>query len=149
MENFRIVALFIIIFSAVGLFLSSNLKTAESYELKNEPEKCAIPSFQRAFQKAGAVFTGEVLSAEKNGDTKVFEFRIEKYWRGAGKRTIKINVYETPRYQAFFKKGEKYLVFADADANGKLHVARCSRSREISGAGEDLKSLGKAKTPRK
>lgn len=147
MENYRI-ALFILIFSAIGLILSSNLKTAEGYELKNELEKCAIPSFQKAFQRAGAVFAGEVLSAEKNGDTKTFEFRIEKYWKGAGKRAVKINVYETPRYQAFFKTGEKYLVFAETDASGKFYVGRCSRSRGISEAAADLKSLGKAKTPR-
>lgn len=147
MENYRI-ALFILIFSAIGLIFSSNLKTAESRELKNEMERCAIPSFKTAFGQAGAVFTGEVLSVEKNGDTKTFEFKVEKYWKGAGNRKIKINVYETPRYQAFFKEGEKYLVFADADMNGKFYVGRCSRSREISGAAEDLKSLGKAKMPR-
>jgi hypothetical protein len=147
MKNYRI-AFYFIIFSAVGFTLSPNLKAAESYELKNEPGRCAIPSFQKAFEQAGAVFAGEVLSVEKNGDTKTFEFRMDKYWKGAGKRTIKINVYETPRFQAFFKPGEKYLVFAEADTSGKLHVVRCSRSREISGAAEDLKSLGKAKTPR-
>ena len=146
MENYRIV-LFILIFSAIGLILSSNLKTAESFEIKNELKKCPVPSFQKAFQKAGAVFTGEVLSFEKNGDTKNFEFRIEKYWKGANKRTIQINVYETLRDQAFFKTGEKYLIFADADTSGKLYVARCSRSKEINNAEEDLKLLGKAKTP--
>ena len=147
MENYRI-ALFILILSAIGLILSSNLKTTESSELKNELKKCAITSFQKAFGRAGAVFTGEVLSAEKNGDTKTFIFEVEKYWKGANKRKIKINVYETSRYQAFFKEGEKYLVFADADASGNFYVGRCSRSREMTGVAEDLRSLGKAKTPR-
>lgn len=147
MKNYRI-ALFILIFSAICLTLSSNLKTAGGYEPENEAAKCAIASFQKAFQGAGAVFTGEVLGFEKNGDTKTFEFKIEKYWKGASKRTIKINVYETPRYQAFFKKGEKYLVFADADAKGSFFVARCSRSRGIGSAAEDLKLLGKANVPR-
>lgn len=148
MENYRIAVLFILIFSAIGLILPSNLQTAESYELKNELKKCAIPSFKSAFGRARAVFTGEVLSVEKNGDTKTFEFRVEKYWKDASSRKIQINVYETPRYQAFFKKGEKYLVFADAGEDGKFYVGRCSRSREIGGAAEDLKSLGKAKVPR-
>ena len=147
MENYRIV-LFILIFSAIGLTLSSNLKTAESSEIRYELSKCAVPSFQKAFERAGAVFTGEVLSVEKNGDTRTFEFRIEKYWKGANKRTIQINVYETPRYQAFFKKGEKYLVFADTAESRKFYVARCSRSREITGAAQDLKLLGRANSPR-
>ena len=147
MENYRIV-LFILIFSAICLTLSSNLKTAESFEIKYELSKCAVPSFHKAFERAGVVFTGEVLSVEKNGDTRTFEFRIEKYWKGANKRTIQINVYETPRYQAFFKQGEKYLVFADASARGKFYVGRCSRSREITSAAEDLKSLGRANLPR-
>mgnify|MGYP003576472684 CR=1 FL=1 len=101
MENYRIV-LFSLIFSAIGLILSSNLKTAESFEIKNELSKCAIPSFKKAFERAGAVFSGEVLSVEKNGDTRTFEFRVEKYWKGANKRTIQINVYETVFYRALF-----------------------------------------------
>ena len=91
MENYRIV-LFILIFSATGLTLSSNLKTAESFEIKNELNKCAIPSFQKAFERAGAVFAGEVLSVEKNGDTRTFEFRIEKYWKGADEPTLRRHV---------------------------------------------------------
>lgn len=147
MDNYRI-ALFILIFSAISCILSSNLKIAKSYELKNELKKCAIPSFQTAFEQAKTIFAGKVLSVEKNGDTKTFEFEIARYWKGAGKRKVKINVYETSRYQAFFKKGEKYLVFAGAKEDGKFYVARCSRSKEMSEASEDLELLGEAKSPR-
>lgn len=147
MRNHKI-ALFIPIFSAVVLVFSSNFQKAESCALNNEMKKCAIPPFRTAFEQAKTIFAGEVLSVEKNGDTKTFEFEIARYWKGAGKRKVKINVYETTRYQAFFKKGEKYLVFAGANKGGKFYVGRCSRSKEISEASEDLELLGEAKSPR-
>ena len=148
MENYRI-ALFILIFSAIVFVLSSNIQKAESCALNNEAIKCAIPSFQTAFEEAKTIFAGEVLSVEKNGDTKTFEFEITTYWKGADKRKVKINVYETSRYQAFFKKGENYLVFASANKDGKFYVGRCSRSKEISEASEDLELLGEAKRKRR
>ena len=144
MRNHKI-ALFILIFSAIVFVFPSNFQKAESRALNNELKKCAIPPFQTAFNQAKAIFAGEVLSVEKNSDTKTFEFMIEKSWKGENKRKIKINVYETPRYQAFFKKGEKYLIFADADEDGNFSVRRCSRSKAISEASEDLKLLGGAK----
>ena len=146
MRNHKI-ALFTLIFSAIVFVFPSNFQKAESCALNNEMKKCAIPPLRKAFKQAGTVFVGEVLSVEKNGDTKTFEFEIAKYWKGGNRRKIKINVYETPRYQAFFKKGEKYLVFAVADKDGNFYVSRCSRSKETGEASEDLELLGEAKSP--
>ena len=133
-------------FSAIVFGFSSNLQTAESAIDFNS--KCAIASFQTAYSQSKVVFVGEVVGEEKNGDTKTFDFKIEKYWKGKNAKKIKINVYETSRYQAFFKKGEKYLIYATADEDGNLRVGRCSRSRDFENAEEDLQKLGKGKVPR-
>ena len=133
------------VFSAIGVGFSSNFQTAES--AANLGGKCAIPNFQAAYRGAKAVFVGEVVGEEKTGDTRVFDLKVEKYWKGANAKRIRIYVYETARYQAWFKEGGRYLIYADADTDGKLHVGRCSRSRDAADA-EDLPKLGKGKIPR-
>lgn len=111
--------------------------------------KCAIMNLKTALQTSSAVFAGEVLSETKNGDEKTFEFRVAKYWKGVGKKKIKVSVRETSRFQAWFRVGESYLVFArDDDKDGRLHDYRCSASKLLSEASKDLKELGRAKIPR-
>ncbi len=136
------------VFSAIGFGLSSNIRTTQSAVVLNKEIKCRIAPFQEAYREAKAVFVGEVVGEEKNGDTRTFDFKVEKYWKNADTQNIEINVYETARYQAWFKKGEKYLVYAGGGEDGKLSVGRCSRSREAEGADEDLRQLGKGKIPR-
>lgn len=137
-----------IVFSAIVFGFSSNLQTAESAGRVNFNSKCAIASFQSAYSQSKAVFVGEVVGEEKDGDTRAFDFKVEKYWKGSDAENVEILVYETARYQAWFKKGGKYLIYATADEDGKLHVGRCSRSRDLDNAGEDLQKLGKGRAPR-
>ncbi|HEY0427913.1 MAG TPA: hypothetical protein VGC76_09035 [Pyrinomonadaceae bacterium] len=141
----KIVVAFTVVFSAILLAFSSNLKEAEgSVEAAG---KCAIPPFKEAFQAASKVFVGAVKSERKEGNTRIFEFEVEKYWKGASGRKIEISVYETARYQAWFKVGGKYLVYAETDEDKAFRVDRCSRSRDASDAADDLKKLGKGKRP--
>lgn len=142
------IIVFAVVFSAIGFGFSSNLQKAESAGFVRTNSKCAIPNFERAFEQSEAIFVGEVVSEEKSGDTKTFNFKVEKYWKGANKKNIEINVYETARFQAWFKTGERYLVYASANEKGKLNVYRCSRSKSIESAEDDLKRLGKGKAPR-
>ena len=134
------------VFSAIVFGFSSNFQKAES--AVNFNSKCAISSFQTAYQQSKAVFVGEVVGEEKDGDTRTFDFKVEKYWKGSNAKNVEILVYETARYQAWFKKGGKYLIYATADEDGKLRVSRCSRSRNVENAEEDLQKLGKGKIPR-
>jgi hypothetical protein len=136
------------VFSAIGVGLSSNIQTTESAVSFNREMKCRIAPFKEAYEQSKAVFVGEVVGDEKNGDTRTFDFKVEKYWKGADVKNIEINIYETARFQAWFKKGEKYLVYATAGDDGKLHVGRCSRSRDAEESDEDLQQLGKGKVPR-
>ncbi len=132
----------IVVLSAVFGIFSSKPATAE-----NETAKCGIASFNNAYKYSKAVFVGKVLSESKSGDIKTFEFEVEKYWKGANKKKIEIDVYETTRYQARFQTGERYLIYASANNDGKLSVGRCSRSREAEDATEDLEKLGAGKNP--
>jgi hypothetical protein len=134
-----------LVFSAFAISLSSNLQKAES---RGGGAKCAVLTVKSAFQASSAVFAGEVIGEEKNGDIKTFKFKIEKYWKGENRKEIEIFVYQTARYQSAFKEGEKFLVYAFADGEGKLSVSRCSRSRALEYAGDDLKELGVGKTPK-
>jgi len=134
------------VFSAVFFAFSSNFQKAES--AVNFKSRCAIASFQAAYNQSKAVFVGEVVGEEKDGDTRKFDFKVEKYWKGSDSENVEIFVYETARYQAWFKKGGKYLIYASADEDGKLRVGRCSRSRDLENAEEDLQKLGKGKIPR-
>src|SRR5215203_622674 len=133
----RFVIAFAAVISATGLL--SNFQTAESASgTVNFGGKCAIQSFQAAFDGSKAVFVGEVVGEEKNGDIRTFDFKVEKYWKGADAKRLEISVYETSRFQAWFKQGGKYLIYAPADEDGHLRVYRCSRSRDLEYAEEDL-----------
>ena len=142
----RFVIAFAAFVSAIGFGFSSNFQTAES--AAGFGGKCRIPDFQAAYRESKAVFTGEVVGEEKRGDTRIFDFKLEKYWKGPNDKRVEILVYETARYQAWFKEGGKYLIYASVGNDGKLHVGRCSRSRDIADADEDLQKLGKGKIPR-
>lgn len=137
-----------VIFSTIAFVFPSNLSNAKNTNGEALGARCAIPSFTAAKDRARAIFVGKVLSKKSNGDEKIFEFKIKKYWKGEDKKKIKVSVYENPRFQAWFETGETYLIFADADEDdGKLFVGRCSRSQETDAASEDLKLLGAAKKP--
>ena len=144
----RLVIAFAAVFSAIGSGFSSNFQRAQSAGRADFAAKCAIQSFQTAYTGSKAVFVGEVVGEEKDGDLRKFDFKVEKYWKGAGAKRVEILVYETARFQAWFKKGGKYLIYAPADENGKLRVYRCSRSRDVDYAEEDLQKLGEGKIPR-
>lgn len=148
MKNFVIFGL-AIVFSATLLVFSSNTQKAESESQKKETLKCRVLSFEEAYKESEAIFVGEVFSAEKNGDNKVFKFKVEKYWKGKDSKNVEVSVYESTRFQAWFKTGEKYLVYANADEDGTLRdSARCSRSKEAANASEDLTRLGEGKSPK-
>lgn len=143
----KVISLSLILVLAVVLSASSNSFSANEFS----NAKCAIPKFEKAFEDAKAVFVGKVLSKKSEGDLKIFELEVEKYWKGVEKKKIIINVYENPRYQAQFEVGKSYLVFAETDDDGKLFDRRCSRTKlvtenSVENLSEDLEKLGDAKT---
>lgn len=124
--------------------------STSSFESKETERfgKCAMPPVDVAFRASKAVFAGKVLSESKDGDVRTFEFQVEKYWKGVRNKRVKVSFLETPRYQAWFITGEKYLVFARDGKDGKLYDVRCSGTKMLSQASEDVKKLGRAKSSR-
>ena len=114
------------------------------------PAKCATLAFEKAYKRAGAVFVGNVLNISKEGNTKTVKFKVIKYWKGIEKTIVTVSVYENPRFQAPYKEGKRYLVFAKSKEKSGFWDGRCSRSRDIEGFSpslkDDLKALGKSKT---
>ena len=112
--------------------------------------KCRVPSVEEAYKDSKAVFAGEILSVVKNGDVKTFTFKVTKRWKGTTGKEIQINVQETSRYQAWFEVGGKYLIYArGGEANEKLWEVRCSRSKSLADASEDITELGRVKNSSK
>jgi hypothetical protein len=112
--------------------------------------KCALPSFSRAYEYSSAVFVGVVLSESKVGDIKEYKILVKRYWKGVKSKKVELSVYENRRFQAQYKEGRTYLIFAREDDDGRLIDGRCSRSSEIGGYSSnlkgDLEKLGEAKT---
>lgn len=137
--------IFLILFllsAGSGQFQASDRKTSA---------RCAVPLFEAAFEKAGAVFVGTVLSKKTDGQMKIFELEVIRFWKGVDSTTMTIHVNENPRFQAQFEVGETYLVFAEADDDGRLFDRRCSRTKILvenvddsfdDGVREDLQKLG-------
>ena len=148
MKNLQAIFLTAIL-TAVGAVVLSDAPAKTHAAPAESFGKCAIQPFNRAFQAAAAVFRGKVVRAEKNGDVRTFDFEVEEFWKGKSGRRVRIDVYETARFQAWFKKGEEYLVYGEPanDEKANPRVSRCSRSRSIEMAAEDLKQLGRGKSP--
>jgi hypothetical protein len=135
-------------FLLITLFAVSS-SSAALPSASNHVSRCAISSFEVEFERSEAVFVGTVTSLERKGDAKIFEFRVEKFWKGVSSRLVKVAVYENPKFQAQFRVEGRFLVFAKADDDGILFDGRCSRSRDLDrmpeAAEEDLAKLGPGK----
>ena len=105
----------------------------------------------KEYKYSAAVFIGEVVKVSKEGNVKRFEFDVERYWKGVSSKKIVLSVYENMRFQAQYKEGRRYLVFAKKSENNDILIdRRCSRSTEINEylttLETDLEKLGEAKT---
>ncbi len=143
----RRVLLVVISFGIVTSIISVNHPPAEA---RSPFAKCAIMKFKDEYKRSKAVFVGKVINVDRDGDKKVFEFAVKKFWKGIDGKKVKVSVHENRRYQAQFKIDRSYLVFAKESDKGEIWDGRCSRSRDLEGyreaVEEDLRKLGKGKT---
>lgn len=140
----------VIVFFLIGLVFIGSTDFYVSSANESLEAKCAIQKFDAAYKNAKAVFVGEVIAEEKDGDKKIFVFKVKKFWKGIEDAKVKVAVYENPRFQAPYDFGETHLVFAKDDEEGGLFDGRCSRSKDLDGFSsdlkDDLKQLGEGKT---
>jgi hypothetical protein len=99
-------------------------------------------------ERAAAVFSGKVLQVKRHksaedifGGVEVV-FRVDKAWKGAGKRTVSVFTSSQSAACGYsFTKGHTYLVYASANSEGRLSTSICSRTRRLKDAREDLDEL--------
>lgn len=138
-----------ILFLTIATFTGFSLNQSEVSAKETETlAKCAMPNFTRAYADSKTIFVGKVLSVRKEGDEKIFTFRVEKYWKNKVKKTVEVRYYENMRYQAWLEVGKRYLVYTQGNDDGTLSDGRCSLTKNYSDAKGDLKLLKKGKIPR-
>ena len=106
---------------------------------------CISPEVPEAFKSAKAVFLGEVVEILEPKNTNetaplsdrffTIKFKIEKSWKGVPFAALEFSVLSAQGHYGCFAfppvtKGERYLVYADADSgSGNWSVVtNCSRS---------------------
>jgi hypothetical protein len=62
---------------------------------------------------ADAVFSGEIIAFEKEGDSGLFTFRVERVWKGVTEQQLVLvdQVYKT-NCGSGLKLGQRYIIFA-------------------------------------
>lgn len=141
MKSFKLIA---VVLSITLSVLASDLPGSK----ENPVADCAYVAPKDAYKKSKAVFVGKIIGVVENGDSKIYEFRVEKYWKGVKGKKINIITGNTMRFEPNYQKGKSYLIYAYADDKGLLRVGKCTRGFQLEFAKEDLKILGKAKIPR-
>lgn len=131
----------------ICLFYSANILGLTGKE--SSFADCIIVNFEAEYKYSKAVFVGEVINVKTEGDKKIVEFKVKKYWKGVAEPKIKVDVYESMRFQFPYDVGKTFLVFAKDDENNGLWDQKCSRSKNMNGSSsdleDDLKALGKGK----
>jgi len=106
---------------------------------------CLLPDIAKGFEQAKAVFVGEVeevippRASSKDAPflerAYVVSFKIERSWKGLPFGNLKVRALQGEETFALppFKKGERYLVYADPVLGGEvetddLRVDNCNRT---------------------
>ncbi|MBA4496027.1 hypothetical protein ACFO25_15705 [Paenactinomyces guangxiensis] len=114
---------------------------------------CVVPGpLEEELAESSAVFSGKVIRIDENKAKlkKEVVFKVNEIWKGVNETQI---VVETPNQSGAcgfdFVEGQEFLVYARANADGKLKTTICSRTKAMSAAKEDLNALDKGKSPAK
>ena len=107
---------------------------------------CAAPGKPKEeLQRADAVFVGEVIGSKTENGSQIFEFKVERLWKGAITKVVSVGSEDGYcRYR--FSAGEKYIVYARGKET--LSTSICTRTKNLGAASEDLKDLGEGERPK-
>ncbi|HEX8163380.1 MAG TPA: hypothetical protein VF538_16030 [Pyrinomonadaceae bacterium] len=118
--------------------------------LPESPEK----AFARAKKNASTIFVGEAIAVVDGFSTGQFRgwratFKVKQYWKGTPGEQVVVFSGETDCATSF-EAGEEYLVFAVVPKGGQqLETSVCMQTGLVRLGGDNLKRLGKGKTPKK
>jgi hypothetical protein len=138
MKYFKLIS-----FSLIAFLLATVLTTSPTV---SHACKCVEPqTVKKELESSEAVFSGKIIDirTEKNNRNIIFE--VEETWKGVSQTQIILKD-EWSSCSLDFFEGESYLVYA-YDFQGELITNICDRTKDLSGAGEDLATLGKGTTP--
>ena len=134
----------ILVISSFGVILP---KKAYACSCANNPDP------KTALEKAEAVFVGKVIKVKQERkqqgvvgaieykDANLFE--VDRAWKGVKQSQIIVYDFGHDMSCGFvFEEGKSYLVYVYKTDNGELFTSYCSRTAELSNAGEDLKLIG-------
>lgn len=130
-------------------------------------------SVEDELREATAVFSGKFIAAEyrkgivselaqldekiagEDYEVLVLKFQVERWWKGNPIEEVELITEEIrlPNGHTMvtdceypFETGKRYLVYAYGDENG-LSTNRCTRTKRLKEAQEDLKKLGEGRKP--
>jgi hypothetical protein len=107
--------------------------------------KCRPPGAPlEELKRASAVFVGRVKKASEEDRAMVFEFEVERYWKGAGGKVITVRSGKH-LYGVRFTPRQRYLIYAYG--KDELETSRCTLTKTFEAAAADLKQLGEGKVP--
>ncbi|GAM13163.1 cbiN domain protein [Mesobacillus selenatarsenatis SF-1] len=104
-----------------------------------------LQSVEKELESSEAVFSGKIIDITTEKNNRKILFEVEETWKGVSQTEIILKD-EWSSCSLNFSKGESYLVYAD-DFQGEMTSDICNRTKALSGAGEDLATLGKGTTP--
>lgn len=100
-------------------------------------------------ERSTNVFQGEVVNIGKRvkgefAKLRQYTFDVELVWKGEPKRRIILYSYDGDSASCglSFEAGERYLIYAYAEEDGRLVTNLCSGNLKLAEADEDLKLLG-------
>ncbi|MBT2682820.1 hypothetical protein J7E42_04240 [Bacillus sp. ISL-37] len=138
MNYFKLISFLILVF-LLGAVLTT-------FPTVSHACKCVEPqSVEREVESSKAVFSGKIIDIRTEKNNRNILFEVEETWKGVSQTEIILKD-EWSSCSLDFVEGESYLVYA-YDFQGELTTNICDRTKELSGAGEDLATLGKGTTP--
>ena len=110
--------------------------------------QCKSLTLAQKMNMAYAVFTGRVVEHKtksiKGRYLHLFKIDVERSWKNA--EVKKITVYSEGGCLSWLEPGQKYLVFAYRERDGRyLETDTCAGTGKLELAGEALKELGEGK----
>lgn len=136
------------------------------YDVAGACECMAVGTAKEEMEKSSVVFVGTVVAVYKDKPHAVrskegrvlkyeeslyrlFKFKVTESWKGFPSDTDEILVRTMKMPFSFscgydFRQGETYLVYASGNVKGRwLSTTRCTRTRKLENAQEDLQELGR------
>ncbi|MBT2691655.1 hypothetical protein [Bacillus sp. ISL-55] len=138
MKYFKLISVFILAFLFGAVFTT--------FPTVSHACKCVEPqSVEKELESSEAVFSGKIIDIRTEKNSRKILFEVEETWKGVSQTQIFLKDERSSCSLDFFK-GESYLVYA-YDFQDELTTNICDRTKELSGAGEDLAALGKGTMP--